>query len=295
VLLGLSLGGGTALGLELNATTLGVSELLRDSAARELLGVVPTPSAGAPGFVVDRASVGGLRDWRTLPDRAELALTRTNRALHLTERSPQRSTLLWPIGAEEELSRPRLEWQDATQLALVLRRGGRQGKLVIGWFDARSHAHTALRELPFAGAELGLPSLATHGNVAVVAAAARESAAAPWHIELASSELQGRTRRIELATVAGSAERESFAPSLAALDGGRWYLQWTEGQHGLRRVRGVTLDARFQPLAEPLLLSAPGASAGGGQIVAVDQGLLSLFLVQRGSSYELWAMTLSCS
>jgi len=59
-------------------------------------------------------------------------------------------------------------------------------------------------------------------------------------------------------------------------------------------VRGVTLDAAFAALGEPITLSPQGASAGGGNVVSVDDGLLSLFLIQRGASYELWATTLSC-
>jgi hypothetical protein len=291
VLLGLASSNGTALGLRVNATTLASSELLRESGSRELLGVVPQPAA-QPSFAVDRASVGGYREWRTLPDRPDLALARTNRALHLIERGSQRERALWPLAAEEELSRPRLEWQDAGQLALVLRRGGRQGKLVLGWLQPERGERSTLRELPFAGSELGLPSLATHGDVALVAAAVRESASAPWQVELTSSTRQGSSRRHELPSVA--AERESFAPSVSALPGARWFLQWTEGEQGLRRVRGVTLDARFALLGEPIALSSPDTSAGSGSLVAVDEGLLSLFLVQRGSSYELWATTLSC-
>jgi len=294
VLLGMSLGGGTALGLELNATTLSASERIRDSSSRELLGVVPTPGSTPPGFVIDRASVGGFRDARTLPDRAGWALTRTNRALNLTERGTPHSRLLWPLGADEEISRPRLERQDARHLALVLRRGGRQGKLVIGWLDPELGEHTLLRELPFTSGELGLPSLATSGSSAVVAAAARSTAAASWHVELASIEPQGRARRIDVRALDADPEHDSFAPSVAALEGSRWFLQWTEGQKGLRRVRGVTLSAEFAALGEPITLSPEDASAGGGSLLAVDDGLLSLFLIQRGSSYDLWATTLSC-
>lgn len=294
VLLGLSLGGGTALGLELNATTLSATELMRESSSRELLGVVPTPGSALAGFVIDRASVGGFRDTRTLPDRPGWALTRTNRALNLTERGTQHSRILWPLSANEEISRPRLERQDATQLALVLRRGGRQGKLVIGWLAPELGEHTELRELPFTTGELGLPSLATQGKSALVAAAARASAAAPWHVELASIEPTTRAQRIQLRPVDASPEHDSFAPSVAALEGSRWFLQWTEGQQGLRQVRGVTLDAEFSALGEPVTLSPPASSAGGGSVLSVDDGLLSLFLIQRGNSYELWATTLSC-
>jgi len=294
VLVGLALGAGTALGLELNATTLSASERMRDSSSRELLGVVPTPDTAPPGFVIDRASVGGFRDPRTLPERPGWALTRTNRSLNLTERGTQRSIALWSLGANEELSRPRLERQDATHLALVLRRGGRQGKLVIGWLDPELGEHSALNELPFTGAELGLPSLATQGNVAAVVAATRDSSTALWHVELATSEPAGRARRIELHALDTAPGRESFAPNLAALAGSRWFLQWTEGQQGLRRVRGVTLDADFSALGEPIVLSPAGASAGGGSVLPVDEGLLSLFLISRAGSYELWGTTLSC-
>jgi hypothetical protein len=294
VLVGLSLGAGTALGLELNATTLSASERMRDSSSRELLGVVPTPDSAPPGFVIDRASVGGFRDSRTLPERPGWALTRTNRSLNLTERGTQRSIALWSLGSNEEISRPKLERQDATHLALVLRRGGRQGKLVMGWLDPELGEHSALRELPFTGSELGLPSLATQGNVAAVVAATRDSSTASWHVELATSEPAGRARRVELHALDTAPDRESFAPNLAALAGSRWFLQWTEGQQGLRRVRGVTLDADFNALGEPIVLSPAGASAGGGSVLSVDEGLLSLFLISRGNSYELWATTLSC-
>ena len=50
----------------------------------------------------------------------------------------------------------------------------------------------------------------------------------------------------------------------------------------------------FAPIGEPITLSPASASAGGGSVVAVDEGLLSLFLIQRGNSYELWATTLGC-
>ena len=99
---------------------------------------------------------------------------------------------------------------------------------------------------------------------------------------------------MELRALETGPEHDSFAPSLAALSGSRWFLQWTEGQQGLRSVRGATLDSDFAPIGEPITLSPASASAGGGSVVAVDEGLLSLFLIQRGNSYELWATTLGC-
>jgi len=293
VLVGTATSSGAALGLRLNATTLLASELLRDSGARELLGVVPTPGAEPPGFTVDRSSVGGYREWRTLPERPSWALTRTNRALHLRDQAQNRATELWPLAAGEELSRPKVEWQ-AERLVVLLRRGGRQGKLALGWLNAQTLERSVLRELPLAGNEVGLPSLASEPRGAAVAAAVRAASTEPWHVELAWLDWSGQARRLRVPALQPQADRESFAPSLAATGDAGWFLQWTEGQAGLRRVRGVTLDAEFRALGEVITLSPAGANAGGGSVVYVDEGLLSLFLVQRDGNYELWATTLSC-
>ena len=293
VLIGTATNSGAALGLKLNVTTLAANELLRETGARELLGVVPTPSATPPGFAIDRSRVGGYREWRTLPERPDWALTRTNRALYLSEQGQDRATELWPLLAGEELSRPRVEWQ-AERLILLLRRGGRQGKLALGWLNAQTLERSPLRELPLRGNEVGLPSLASEPHGAAVAAAVRAASTEPWHVELATMDWSGQTRSVAVPALRAQADRESFAPSLAALDDTRWFLQWTEGQAGLRRVRGVTLDSEFRALGEVIALSPAAANAGGGSVLHVDEGLLSLFLVQRDDSYELWATTLSC-
>ncbi|HKO94891.1 MAG TPA: hypothetical protein VJU61_27245, partial [Polyangiaceae bacterium] len=203
------------------------------------------------------------------------------------------STELWPLAAAEELSRAKVEWQ-AERLLVLLRRGGRQGRLALGWLDAQTLERSPLRELPLTGNEVGLPSLASEPRGATVAAAVRSASTEPWHVELAFIDWSGQARRIHLPLLQPQADRESFAPSLAAIADAGWFLQWTEGHAGLRRVRGVTLDADFRALGEVITLSPAAANAGGGSVLHVDEGLLSLFLVQRDGSYELWATTLSC-
>lgn len=293
VWIGTASNSGAALGLKLNVTTLGTNELLRETGARELLGVVPTAAAESPGFVVDRSRVGGYREWRTLPERPAWALTRTNRAIYLSEPAQNRSTELWPLAAGEEISRPKVEWQ-AERLVMLLRRGGRQGQLALGWLNSQTLERSPLRELPLVSNEVGLPSLASDPRGAAVAAALRTASTEPWHVELATMDWSGQTRRIRVPALQAQADRESFAPSLAALGDSRWFLQWTEGQAGLRRVRGLTLDSEFRSLGEVIALSPAAANAGGGSVLQVDEGLLSLFLVQRDGSYDLWATTLSC-
>lgn len=294
VLVGAAASNGAALGLRLNATTLQPSELLRESGARELLGVVPEPSASAPAFAVDRAVIGGYREWRTLPGHGAFALARTNAGLTLVRRSDQRSVPLWPVRADEELSRARIEWLDSDRLVLALRRGGRAGAVAVAWLNLHDMQRSALRDLPLTGSEIGLPSLAVQQGRAAIAAAVRMTASHAWRIQVATSEWQGATTRVSLPELSPRPNEDTFAPSIAALGDSRWVLQWTEGQQGERRVRALTLDAAFNALGPAITVSEKEMSAGGGVLVPVDAGLLSLFLVQRPGGYELWAAPLAC-
>jgi hypothetical protein len=293
VLIGTALASGAAVGLELEATTFATNELLREDAKRELLGVVPVTSGPSRGFSIDRAGVGGLRESRSLPEQPAWLLARANRAFELVERANRRATSLWPLGPDEDIGRPKVAWQDSEHLAVVLRHGN-PAQLALGWIEPRSGRYSGLRDLPFSGPELGVPSLALEGARAAIAAAVRSSGTEPWRVELVASEGSGEPRRIHLRALESATDLDRFAPSVSALGDARWFLQWTEGAPGARHVRGLTLDRKLSALGAPLELSRPGTSAGGGAVVAVDEGLVSLFLVQRGSTYELWAMTLSC-
>ncbi len=294
VLIGAASASGAALGLGLNATTLEVRELARDSGPRELLGVVPAADVEPYRFVIDRASVGGYRDVRTLPGQTALALARTNAGVQLVRREEQRSIALWPLHDGEELSRPRAEWLGAGRLAVALRRGGRTGALALGWLDPERAQRSVLREVPLGNGEIGLPSLSVQDGRAVVAAAVRPTPLHPWRIQAASSVWQGSPTRVSLPELAARPELDTFAPSIAALGDSRWLLQWTEGREGERRVRALTLDADLHPIGAPINVSPHDTSAGGGLALRVDQGVVSLFLVQRANGYDLWATTLAC-
>jgi hypothetical protein len=200
---------------------------------------------------------------------------------------------LWSIDASEEISRARVAQSDE-RFAVALRRGGRTGKLVVGWFDQKPEQHSVLHDLPLSGAEVGLPSLALDGRRAAIAAAVRGQSSEPWRIGLATSEWHGPTVRIPAIELTTRPDADTFAPSIISLGDSRWLLQWTEGQQGQRSVRALTLDAAFKPVGNPIQVSDPATNAGGGQIIPVDQGLLSLFLVQQTKTYDLWVTPLAC-
>jgi hypothetical protein len=294
VLIGAATSAGAGLGIGLNATTLEAVELARDSGSRELLGVVPAADVEPYRFVFDRASVGGYRDVRTLPGQTELILARTNAGVQLVRRAEQRSIALWTLHDGEEISRPRAEWLDAGRLAVALRRGGRSGTIALGWLDPARAQRSLLRDVPLGKGEIGLPSLSVQAGRALIAAAVRQTPAHPWRIQAASSVWQGSATRVHLPELAAHPELDTFAPSIAPLGDSRWLLQWTEGREGERRVRAITLDADLHPLGAPITVSPQDTSAGGGLALRVDQGVISLFLVQKPDSYDLWATTLAC-
>jgi hypothetical protein len=80
VLIGVGSSAGTALGLELDTTTLEAHEAWREPGTSELLGVLPRAHAEPASFVSDRTGVSGYRELRTLPGESGLALARTRRS-----------------------------------------------------------------------------------------------------------------------------------------------------------------------------------------------------------------------
>jgi hypothetical protein len=294
VLVGVGSSAGTALGLRLDTTTLQAHEAWREPGTSALLGVLPRARAQPARFVSDRTGVGGYRELRTLPIESELALARSQRGIVLLGRAEGPSVVLWALDADEEISRARVEWQDPQRLALAFRRGGRGGKLVLGWLDRRNLQRSPLRALPFEGIEFGLPSLALQKERAAVAVAVRHAEASSWRIQVATASWYGPITRVALPELTAQADSDSFAPQLVSLGQRGWLLQWTEGKERKRRVRALTLAPDFSAIGSVIDVSLPGQNAGGGLVVVLDQGLLSLFLVQTRSGYELWATTLAC-
>jgi hypothetical protein len=124
--------------------------------------------------------------------------------------------------------------------------------------------------------------------------AVRQSEASSWRIQVATASWYGPVTRVALPELTARPDSDSFAPQLVSLGERGWLLQWTEGKERKRRVRALTLDPDFSAIGSVIDVSLPGSNAGGGLVVVVDQGLLSLFLVQVRSGYELWATTLAC-
>jgi hypothetical protein len=71
-------------------------------------------------------------------------------------------------------------------------------------------------------------------------------------------------------------------------------VQWTDGNVGSYQVHARLFDAALDPLGEPLLVSAKGANAGQGTVVASASAIVSFFIQTTAGHDELWGATLSC-
>ena len=97
-------------------------------------------------------------------------------------------------------------------------------------------------------------------------------------------------RALELPSEGGGA----IAPSLAALPGDRYLVQWTDGNIGQYQVHVRIFDSALQPLGDALLVSGKGANAGQGTIVTTAKATVSFFIQTTAGHDELWGATLSC-
>src|SRR5205814_4276940 len=133
-----------------------------------------------------------------------------------------------------------------------------------------------------------------HGDEAVVAWAERDAASAPWGVRwIRWTAHAGPGTVRELALPPGGPGERAMAPSVAALDGGRLLLAWTEAGHGRNQVRAQVFDANDRAQGAALDVTPRDAMAGQEQIAVADldgahKGAVA-YLVARRGVFELRA------
>jgi hypothetical protein len=290
VLIGYAGTNADAHGLTLDPATLRARESFKEAGSEQVLGVVPWSKEADAPFVVDREGDEGV--WRTLPGATGLALRHATKQLSLAHRGGRHAAPLWALAAET-VSRPAIVAAGEQRYALALREGDERGQVRYGWLEARSQRQSPLLTLPLDAAEVGVPSLAVRDHDLLIASALRDREEGPWRIELWHAQGKAPPSRVRLPSLRQSLD-DQIAPRVVAFAGGRWGLQWTTGKAGERRVDVLVLDSELNPIAEPLALSKRRTSAGAGLLIAAPPRLISLYLVQSGERYELWAQALAC-
>jgi hypothetical protein len=277
----------TAVGISVAADLGAVKSEFREPGSAALFGVIPVPGSGALEFRADRRAEH-LTSPRSLDASTQLGATRDG----FVRVSAGTTQVLWPDGGGD-ITPPRVAPLSAGH-ALAFRQGGQSGKIRLGFLDARGQAHGKLLSLEHEG-QVGSPSLATHGEAWLIAFASRPDADAKWGVVLVAGrdgQPPGSTRSFVIPP--GGPGVETISPSAAGLANGRWLLQWTEGASGNRQVRVQTLTPELDPIGGAITLSAVEDNAGQGTVQAVGSGAVSVFIVIRNETRQLWGAALTC-
>jgi len=283
-----------AVGLRIDPLSLTATQVFDETVtSTTLLGIVPLARTGTLTFAIDHADapVGSERTVDAAKPFAVGAGTDGfSRAIG------QDTELIWPSKAKHpEITTPRVATVPAVGSVVVFRHGGQEGKILVGWLNEDGTRRTELVPSDTTASLVGTPAVAANDKAALVAYAARASAAEPWHIELLTmpvGELPGHASTFSLPP--GGPGGEAIAPTAAGISGGRFVVQWTEGASGNRTVRAEELSAQLVPQGDAITLSGPDQDAGQGALWVRGGRALSLFFVKKDPSPELWGALLRC-
>ena len=278
-----------AQGLLLSPATLDASSVLDKTSDKPLKSVVPLVASGAPTFAVD-SDGGPLKFARTVDAKLPFSIGLGEGSIaRVVSSTPEP---IWPTSATA-ITEPRVASVGAGH-AVAFRDGGLEGKIMLGWLGEDGSKRSELAAVP--GPKLvGTPFVAAADSGYLLVFAGRDSNQEPWRVELASGEpFKTEAHRVTFQAPAGGVGGGQIAPSAAALPGGQWLLQWTEGKTGMYQVRTQLLSSKLELVGEPLQLSPKGASSGQGSLFVAGKYAVSLYIQTIGGHDELWATTLEC-
>ena len=293
IAIGLATSRTDAAGLTLDAASLDAARTFKQAASAGVVGVVPLTKTGELSFAVDRDDAK-LKSARTVDATAPFTVGMNDKgfARVLGDGEPE---VVWLGEPEEKITEIRVASIDKVGHALTFRRGGQSGKVLAGWLTPEGKAKTPLSVAKASQPMVGTPTLAANDEAVLLAFATRADEGAKWSVELGSAphgELPRSMRR--LAIPPGGPGGEAISPAATGLPKGGWFIQWTEGSSGKRRVRGQLLDRELVPIGDALDLSPESENSGQGLVLLQNDRVVSMFLVQAGKSHELWATSLSC-
>lgn len=282
-----------AVGLTLDPETLDAAQAFTEGGKGKLFGVQPSPAADSP-FMAHRAtgsaSGGGVV---RLPG-GVARLTTTPRGLAV-ELGNQRH-LAWPELGTAKSTSPRAETLGSAGAIVALRRGGVDGDILVGLLDANGQARGSLSKVASSAQEFGTPSVGVGTDEVLVSFATRASAQAPWRIDLARAPLGQLPASSRPLVPEGLPEDAvTISPAAAALPGGGWLLQWTQGEVGKHRVWVQTLDRALAPVGPPVPVGPADGDSGQGTPWADARGrAASFYILRAGQRWELWGSALQC-
>ncbi|HEY6080794.1 MAG TPA: hypothetical protein VIW29_18390 [Polyangiaceae bacterium] len=204
------------------------------------------------------------------------------------------SGMVWPLAGGVRITPPRALAREGGYV-ITFRQGGAEGQVMLGWLLPDGSAKSELFAVTGAPKTLGTPSVAPAAGPteALALFAARGDKSEPYRIFAARAAFGAAPApafELPLPAEGGGA----IAPSLVALPGERYLVQWTDGNVGNYQVQTRLLDARLQPLGPALRVSAKGANAGQGRLVLSGSTAVSFFIQTTAGHDELWGASLTC-
>ncbi|HVU00836.1 MAG TPA: hypothetical protein VHE30_03760 [Polyangiaceae bacterium] len=285
-----------ALGITIDAKTLDRDQIFREfKKGKKLVSVVPTTDQGKLHFQVVRTG-SELESGRAVDHDPPFFVGASKAGLERVRAKGERD-VVWAFPSEgTDVTVPRVVSFPGVGHAVTFRRGGQAGTIAFGWLTEDGNKRTPLVDVPIAG-RVGTPTLAASDDQALLAVAARSGEGTPWHVVLATAkpgELPKTVR--EFVPPAGGPGGDVISPAAAALRGGRFLFQWTEGNSGNRVVRAAVLGPDLSVDTAGVNVSPPGANAGQGAVFAHDDTGAVIFYVQNEKkSHELWGASLDCA
>lgn len=283
--------GREAEGITIDPSSLAVERPFRQKTAHDIAAVVPLARGGNLTFTIDEEE-SGFRSPRSLDSRSRLILGWTDQGLAKRQGAGDPTTI-WP-SPSDKVTDPRVAALVSGGYAVTVRRGGQGGAVLVGLIDEMGDKKSALTEVG-SKPQVGTPAIAASDRGVIVAFAGRPTDDSYWTLQVGTAPPGSTpTSAQSFATPPGGLGADAISPAIEGLPNDRWLLQWTEGAAGRRQVRIQTLGFDLVPVGDPINLSAEEANAGQGVVMVQGEKALSLFLVRRGNTHELWGATLSC-
>lgn len=279
-----------ATGVTIDAKSLETKEPFSRAGTKNVVGVVPLVHSGTLAFEVDRQG-GELAEQRTVDAKQPFVIGQTPEGFSRVVQNG-RPEAIWPDAAGEKTTEPRVATVEGQGHVVTFRRGT---EIRVGWLKEDGTKKTGLSTVSAGGSRVGTPNIAAGEHGVLVSFAARESDGSPWSVRIAAGKPGALPSKAEAFSLpAGGPGGEAISPTAAALPGGRWLLQWTEGKAGSRKVRAQTLGADLKPLGDAFTLSPENVEAGQGAIGVAGDHAVATYLVKSATGYELWASSLAC-
>ena len=276
-------------GLRVDPSTLDVLQTFEEESKDAARGVVPLTRSGALSFFVDRDD-RALHSAHTVDEIPPFTLGVSDAGFSRVVAGS--TSVVWPLAADAKITEPRSAPLAEFGYGVTFRRGGQSGAVMVGFVGSDGSKKSELAEVTDAPKFLGTPMIAGSSSGALVAFAGRDAPEAAWKLYVSQSK-PGAPPSPARALVAGDGG-SVISPTLVALPGDRWLVQWTEGMSGQYHVHVQSFAADLSPIGESVLVSPKGANAGQGSLATFAGGALSLFILTTAGHDELWGATLSC-